>query len=82
MNFYAFRRTFFAFLALILTAGSLAYAQTGTTSLHGTVTDKSGGAVAGATVTLMSSEQAGKRETQTGETGQYDFCSCLPGNTR
>ncbi len=79
MNFYAFRRTFFAFLALILTAGSLAYAQTGTTSLHGTVTDKSGGAVAGATVTLMSSEQAGKRETQTGETGQYDFLLVPPG---
>ena len=45
----------FFFLALILIP--ISYAQTGTTSLHGTVTDKSHAVIAGAKITLLNSAQ-------------------------
>jgi Carboxypeptidase regulatory-like domain len=79
MNASAIRRIVLLFLASLLTMGGLAHAQTGTTSVHGTVVDKSGGAVVAAAVTLLSSEQSGKRETQTSATGQYDFLLVPPG---
>ena len=39
------------------------WAQTGTTSLHGTVTDKSGAVISGAKVTLVDMKQGLRRET-------------------
>jgi len=56
-----------------LTSGNLALAQTGTTSLRGTVLDKSGAAVTGATVTLSNSEQGFERTVSSSETGAYEF---------
>lgn len=55
-------------------------AQVGTTSLRGTVTDKTGAAIVGAKVTLISSAQALQRESQTGSTGEYEFLALPPGN--
>jgi hypothetical protein len=54
-------------------------AQTGTTSLRGTVTDKSGGAVAGASLTLANPVQSFTRTTETGKNGEYEFQALPPG---
>ncbi|GAC1619810.1 MAG: hypothetical protein PVS2B2_06720 [Candidatus Acidiferrum sp.] len=55
-------------------------AQTGTTSLRGTVMDKTGAAIAGAKVTVSNTAQAVKREVVTSETGSYAFQALPPGN--
>jgi len=56
----------------------LAWSQTGTTSLRGTVTDSSGAAVSGAKVTLSSAERGFERTTTTGGTGGYEFLQLPP----
>lgn len=72
------RLSFFLFASL--TFSSLAvFAQTGTTSLHGTVFDKSRAAVAGAKVTLVNATQGLQRETVTPSTGEFEFLALLPG---
>jgi hypothetical protein len=70
--------SFFALLVLVLTTAS-AWAQSGTTSLHGTVTDKSGAALVGAKVTLSNAAQGFTRETNTSASGDYDFVALPPG---
>ena len=57
-----------------------ASAQTGTTSLRGSVLDKSGAAVVGATVRLNDPELAVQRSTVSNDTGQYEFLSLKPGS--
>lgn len=64
---------------MCLASGNLALAQTGTTSLRSTVLDKSGAAVAGATVTLSNSEQGFERSVSSSETGTYEFVGLTPG---
>jgi len=54
-------------------------AQTGTTSLRGTVLDKSGAAVVDAKVTLIDTARNVQRENQTGGSGEYEFRSLPPG---
>src|SRR5215467_10718973 len=53
--------------------------QTGTTSLRGTVTDKSGATVAGAKVRLVNPGQALEREITSTESGEYEFLALSPG---
>ena len=67
-----------AFLISVLTPIGLR-AQSGTTSVHGTVTDKSGAAVSGAKITLVNAEQALTREANSGSEGEYEFVSLPPG---
>src|SRR5713101_9025291 len=62
-----------------LLASGAAFAQTGTTSLRGTILDKSGAAVADATVTLSNSEQGFERTVSSYETGAYEFVGLTPG---
>ena len=50
-----------------------------TTSLHGTVTDPSGAAVAGAKAILTNQDTNLARETTTTSKGAYEFVSVLPG---
>ncbi|HLG96889.1 MAG TPA: TonB-dependent receptor [Bryobacteraceae bacterium] len=70
----------FGFLALAMTlAVSAVMGQTGTTSLHGVVTDKTGAAIAGATVTVLNASQGLERKTLTGSAGEYEFLSLPPG---
>jgi len=64
---------------IALAFASFAFAQTGTTSLHGTVTDKSGATVAGANVSLDNSQQGFHRVTVTGSGGEYEFQALQPG---
>src|SRR5215469_12731692 len=73
---------FFLFLWTGLTISCAALAQTGTTSLHGTVFDKSHAAIAGAKVTLMNPVQGLERETTTSATGEFEFLALPPGTYR
>lgn len=62
----------FMFTALTL------YSQTGTSSVTGTISDAQGKIVAGATVTLISQQNA-RRTAVTNESGVYSFASVQPG---
>ena len=65
-------------LALIATFGSYVFAQTGNTSLRGTVTDPNGAVISGATVTLTNPSQGYSRSTKTTDTGAYQFLEVTP----
>ena len=72
------RNLLISFVACLLVVAG-AWAQTGTTSLHGVVTDKTGAVIVGAKVTLGNPAQAVQREIQTSSTGEYDFTALPPG---
>ena len=59
-----------------------AFAQTGTSSVRGTIVDPQGGAVAGATVTLTNAEKNFTRSQVTNEEGVYAFNAVPPGRYR
>ena len=60
--------------------GGSTYAQTSTTSVQGTVTDPSGGAVANARVELTNVESRLERNVTTGLQGEYRFQFVPPGD--
>ncbi len=68
-----------ASIGILVLLASTACAQTGTTSLNGVVTDKSGATIAGAKVTLINAGQGVQRAEETGAAGEYDFLSVQPG---
>ncbi len=68
-------RLMFFLLACI----SMLAAQSGTTSLRGTVTDPTSATVSGATVTLSSPERGFSRSVTSGDSGQYEFLQLQPG---
>jgi len=57
----------------------MAFGQTGTSSLRGTVLDKTGAGVTDAKVSLDNLAQAFHREVQSGGTGEYEFAGLPPG---
>src|SRR6266403_6035439 len=65
-------------LALVGLCSSLAFAQYGA-SLQGTVTDKSGAVVAGATVTATNQASGISRSATTGDSGFYRITGLAPG---
>jgi hypothetical protein len=67
----------FLFAFLLLT--SAAAAQTGTTSLRGTVVDKTGGVIQGAKVSLTNPARAIERSGTTSSSGAYEFLALPPG---
>ena len=69
--------TFLLLLAMFLSARTV-WGQA-TTSVRGSITDPSGRAVVGATVTLANSESKTERTTTTGEQGEYQFLLLQPG---
>ena len=80
MFWASMRRSFVAaFVFVLVFGGTLALAQSGTTSLRGTVLDKSGAAIVGAQVTLSSESQGLHRDTMTTNTGAYEFTTLTPG---
>jgi len=79
MKSSSFGKAFFAILVVCLFAAVSAYAQTGTTSLRGTVSDKTGASVGDAKVSLDNLGQAFHREIQTTTTGEYEFVALPPG---
>lgn len=68
-----------ALLSSTALSSSPAFAQA-TTSLRGTITDPSGGTVAGAQVVLTNNESKGERGATTGEQGEYQFLLLPPGS--
>jgi len=67
-------------LAILLVAVTVCtFAQTSNGTLAGTVTDPTGGALAGATVTVTSLDTGAVRTTQTISNGSYRIESLLPG---
>lgn len=70
----------FAFLAVIVLGLNMqGWSQSSTTSLRGTVTDKSGAALVKAEVVLTNTQQALTRRTTTGHAGEYEFLQLPPG---
>src|SRR6202162_2373280 len=67
------------FLLAFFLLTSEAAAQTGTTSLRGTVVDKTGGGNQGAKVTLSNPARAVERTGATSASGAYEFLSLPPG---
>jgi hypothetical protein len=65
---------------LLLASCAAALAQSGTSSVRGTVTDPQGNAVAGAAVTLVSAGTGVSRAATTGEAGAYVFDFVQPGD--
>lgn len=73
---------FFSLLSLVLLVSSVAFAQTGSSSLRGTVTDLQGRAVSGANVTLANEQKSFSRSQTTNESGNYVFTAIPPGTYR
>ncbi|HEY4978604.1 MAG TPA: TonB-dependent receptor, partial [Candidatus Acidoferrum sp.] len=67
-----------ALIAIVLVV-STCNAQTGTSSLRGTVLDKSGGVIVGAQVILSDPQQGFERTTTSGSQGEYEFLALRPG---
>jgi hypothetical protein len=67
---------------LLLLVSHNALAQTGTSSVRGTITDPQGGAVRGATVTLTNTEKNFSRTQISNEEGVYSFNAVPPGKYR
>ena len=61
-----------------LFGGHTALAQTGTSSLHGTITDKSGAAVPDAKITISNTEINVELSTTTDKFGSYQFVEIRP----
>jgi hypothetical protein len=66
-------------VAVSVLAVAGAWAQTGTTSVHGVVTDKTGASVSAAKVTLSNAEQGFTRSIESGSGGEFDFLALPPG---
>jgi hypothetical protein len=80
MFWFSVKRNFLISFVAFFFAVACAWAQVGTTSVRGVVTDKTGAAIVGAKVTLSSGAQALRRETQTNQTGEYELLALPPGN--
>ena len=73
------KRNILVFCVTLLFAVNCTWAQTGTTSVRGIVTDSSGAAVSGAHVSLANPALAVQRETNTSTSGEYEFLALPPG---
>ena len=62
-----------------LALSNLCWSQASSSSLRGTVSDPSGSAIAGATVTIANEESKATRTAITGEVGDYAFLALPPG---
>jgi len=67
-----------ASVAMLFAGAPAAWGQA-TTSLRGTITDSSGGAVGSATVTITNAESRIERSATTASDGSYQFSLLLPG---
>ena len=73
-------RPFALLLGVLLLLGGNAFAQSSNGTITGTVTDKTGGAVANASVKIVSIDRGGEtHSTTTDEVGTYRISSLLPG---
>jgi hypothetical protein len=77
---FRFGRVFFAILLVSLVVAVGSWGQTGTSSVRGAVTDKTGAAIVGAKVTLVNAAQGLHREGATDGSGAYEFLGLPPGS--
>ena len=80
MGFSTYRRFFVIMSVCLPLSVSGAWAQTGTTSLHGTVLDKSHATVGEAKVSLISTARGLQRATVTPSSGEFEFLALPPGD--
>ena len=73
------RHSLIAVLSLLVFGSRFTVAQTGTTSLHGTITDATGSVISGASIKLTSHELALERSTTSSPAGFYEFVALQPG---
>ncbi|HSB14908.1 MAG TPA: carboxypeptidase regulatory-like domain-containing protein [Bryobacteraceae bacterium] len=69
-------------LVLFLAGSALLYAQTGTSSITGTVTDATSSAIPNAGIVLVNEESGARFVTRTNEAGNYRLASLLPARYR
>ena len=67
-----------AVTGFVLAFGTLAFAQSATSSLHGTIADAKGAMVAAATVTLSNKSTGFSRTVKTDDQGAYQFLEVPP----
>ena len=80
MNRFSILRGFAFFAVVVFLAAGVSFAQTSNGTIAGAMTDKSGGAVPGATVTASSAELGGgKHSTTTDSVGTYRIEALTPG---
>src|SRR5579871_4922791 len=80
INFRAVIRRFSFLLTIYAALFAVGvFGQQGTTSLRGTIMDKTAASITGATVTLTNTEQAVQRAVTSSDTGAYEFVSLPPG---
>ncbi len=82
MRWSSVKRNILIFSVAFLFAVTCAWAQTGTSSIAGTITDPQGKAVPGAKVTLTNVATNAKRSTLSTNTGSYMFDLITPGDYR
>jgi hypothetical protein len=68
------------FVSILVSVG--VFAQSGTSTINGTVVDPQGNAVAGATVTLSNAETSFTRNQTSNDSGAYTFSALPPGTYR
>jgi hypothetical protein len=75
------RHSFYLMAVIVALTGSIpGGAQTVTGTISGTVVDVSGGAVAGATVSIINERTKSARNVTTNESGDFVFTAVQPGN--
>src|SRR5256884_3159002 len=79
MEWSSMKRNLLAGFVVFMFAVTCSWAQTGTTSRLGSVTDMADASLGDAKVSLDNLGQAFHRETQTSTTGEYDFVALPPG---
>ncbi|PYT55419.1 MAG: hypothetical protein DMG46_19910 [Acidobacteria bacterium] len=80
MYSHSIKRSLLVGFVVLVYAAVCAWAQTGTTSVRGAVTDKTGAAIVGAKVTVINAAQGLQRETLTDGSGAYEFLALPPGS--
>ncbi|MGB8474543.1 MAG: TonB-dependent receptor [Candidatus Acidiferrum sp.] len=80
MKWFSIRLNSLVCMVALLLSASCAWAQTGTSSIVGTITDPQGRAVEGAKVTLTNMATNAVRSTTSTKTGSYGFDLIAPGN--
>lgn len=70
---------FLAVLVACFISSIITFAQTGTTSVHGAVTDKTGAVITGAKVTILNPDLGLERSMDSGTGGEFEFLALQPG---
>ena len=70
----------FTLLAVLLMVGSLAFAQTPTGTIQGTVQDQTGAAVGGATITITNLTTGSAKVVTSSDSGRFEVPFLPPGN--